>query len=102
MFSEVKKKEKLDLQEIRRHMYDEIFSSTRKTIDQTCLPPSSRAAHFHGLRVYHQMKVWIKLSKADIEPTKLGWETKQGKLTPVMTDKVPALTDTFMRVCLTH
>ena len=46
------------------------------------------------------MKVWIKLSKADIEPTKLGWETKQGKLTPVMTDKVPALTDTFMRVCV--
>ena len=29
--------------------------------------PSPRAAFFHGLRVYHQIQVWLKLSDADCE-----------------------------------
>ena len=40
----------------------------RAKIDQSLLPPSPRAAYYHGIRVYHQMKVWKALSDTDLEP----------------------------------
>ena len=36
------------------------------------------------------MKVLINLSKVDLAPTTWGWEIKDGKLTPIKTDIVPA------------
>ena len=67
-----------------------MMASSRASIDPSCLPPTPRAAYFHGLRAYHQIKLWISLSMRDLEPTKWGYESKGGKLTPVMTDISPA------------
>ena len=40
-----------NLKQIRKHKYEEIISSNRTHIDPAILPPSPRAAYFHGLRV---------------------------------------------------
>ena len=60
--------------------------SDRANIDPALLPPSPRAAYYHGLRVYHQIQVWIKLSEKDINPMNWGWEMENGKFSPIMTD----------------
>ena len=70
--------------------YDEMVASKRKTIEPACMPPTARAAHFHGQRVFHQIIVWRNLHDGDIDPTSLGWKLEQGKLIPVPTDKDPA------------
>ena len=62
-------KEGLKLEKIRRIKYEEIISSNRKSIDPAELPPSPRAAYFHGLRVHHQGRVWRNLSIEDKSPT---------------------------------
>ena len=53
------------------------------------LPPSPRAAFFHGTRIYHQIKVWCCLSNIDIEPLNWGWEMKDESLIPLLTDEEP-------------
>ena len=45
------------LPQIRRKRYDQMVMSSRSNIDPALLPPSPRAALFHGLRVYHHLKV---------------------------------------------
>ena len=50
-------REKLKLEKIRRVKYEEMVSSTRKNIETAKLPPSPRAAFYHGLRVYHQVQL---------------------------------------------
>ena len=46
----------------------------RATMDPSLLPPYPRAAYYHGLRVYHQIKVWKALSDTELEPIQLGWK----------------------------
>ena len=47
-------------------------------IDPSVLPPYPRAAFYHGLRVYHQVQIWLHLINTDFEPLKWGWEMKNG------------------------
>ena len=82
--------EKFTLPQLRRSKYEEMVASTRTKIDPSCMPPTPRAAHFHGLRCYHQLQVWLKLLDHDIEPTKWGWELSASKLVPIRTDQAPA------------
>ena len=49
-------------------------ASDRSKIDATLLPPSPRAAFFHGLLVRHQIVVWKDLSEVDKEPLRWGWK----------------------------
>ena len=70
--------------------YDEMVMSNRSDIDPSILPPSTIAAFFHLIRVYHQIKVWCCLS--NIEPlnwVNWGWEMKKESLNPILTDKEP-------------
>ena len=90
IYSDNKAKDRINLSKIRHNKYEGMVASSRTSIDPSCLPPTPRAAYFHGLRTYHQMKVWIHLSVRDMEPIKWGWERKDGKLCPIMTDKNPA------------
>ena len=90
LFSEKRSGSIQSLPEIRLEKYKEMVSSDRASIDPASLPPTPRAAYFHGLRTYHQLKVWLLLSAKDVEPTKWGYELKGDKLTPVMTDMSPA------------
>ena len=90
LFSNRKTQKNWSLAKIRRSKYDELVSSTKTIVDPARLPPTERASYFHGLRVYHQMKVWINLSKVDLSPTNWGWEIKDGKMRPIKTDMPPA------------
>ena len=70
-----------------------MVAADRAKIDPAILPPSPRAAHFHGLRVYHQLQVWKTLSDKDLEPTKWGWKIAGNKFSPAMTDLPAGPTD---------
>ena len=48
-----------------------MVSSDCANIDPALLPVSPKTAYYHGLRVYHQMKVWRNLSDIDLDP--LSW-----------------------------
>ena len=61
--------------------------SNRDCIDPALLPPSPQAAYFHGLRVYHQLKVWRSLSNSDLEPQNWGWQMKNKVFAPIKTDE---------------
>ena len=82
-----------DIHQIRKRKYEEMVMSNRWKIDPSLLPPSPRAAHFHGLRVYHQLKVRIGLHNMDLEPCKWGWKMKDDCFTPIMTDSEPGPTN---------
>ena len=47
------------------------------------LPPTSAAARFHSLRVYHQVQQW---KGTDLPPQEWGWEMKGGNLSPTRTN----------------
>ena len=63
-----------------------MVAAGRSKIDPALLPPSPRAAFYHGLRVYHQIRVWKTLCDTDIEPLSWGWRICDGKFTPIITD----------------
>ena len=46
-----------NLQQIRNSKYDAMAASDLSKIDPALLPPSPRAAFFHGLRVHHQIVI---------------------------------------------
>lgn len=87
----------LPLSKLRRQKYDEMVSGSRKDLDPSALPPSPRAAHYHGLRVYHQIMVWTRLSEKDVDPLRWGWTMVNGFLEPIKTD-APAAPQTLLKV----
>ena len=56
------------LPQTRKRRYDEMVRTDRPKIDPSLLPPSPGAAYYHGLYVYHQIKVWKALSDTYLEP----------------------------------
>ena len=60
------------LDELRYVSYKKrLHSNTKKKkVDHRKLPPSSAAARFHNLRVYHQVQEW---NKNDLPPVEFGW-----------------------------
>ena len=81
----------LGLHKIRRLKYDEMVLSNRRQIEPAELPPSPRAAYFHGLRVYHQVQIWAQLRERDMDPQKWGYQSDgDGNLSPIKTDASPA------------
>ena len=65
----------------------------RARIDLSLLPPSPRAAHYHGLRVHHQIKVWKTLSDTYLGPIQWGWKRRNDSFVPIMTDQEPGPSD---------
>ena len=57
------------------------------------LPPTSRVAHYHSLRVHLQVVTWQTFGKANLDPLEWGWMSKESALHPVMTDEVVAPED---------
>ena len=72
---------------IRKMNYQKMVLSTRANVDPSTLPPSPRAAYFHGLRVYHQVKVWRELKDSDDTPLHWGWKLQGQSMVPIMTDE---------------
>ena len=67
----------------------------RARINPSLLPSSSRAAYYHGLRVYLQIKVWKALSDTDLEPIQWGWKLRNYSFVPIMADQEPGPMDPF-------
>ena len=70
-----------------------MIAKDKPTYDPLSLPPFPKAASFHGLRQYHQVDVWRKLSPSDIDPLRWGWELMEGKFVANMTDVAAAPQD---------
>ena len=51
------------------------------------LPPTERAAYFHGLRSHYQIILWSLIDDFEINATEWGWKIQDGVITPIMTDK---------------
>ena len=81
------------LPQIRKRKYDEMIRTDRSKIDPSLLPPSPRAAYYHGLRVYHQIKVWKDLSEIDLEPKQWDWKLSNDMFIPIKTDNEPGPSD---------
>lgn len=58
-------------------------------IEPEKLPPTERAAYFHGLRTHYQVMCWALLEDDfDFNVCQWGWRnTKNEYLVPIMTDK---------------
>ena len=74
------------LLKIRKQKYDATFVSDRSKIDPALLPPSPRAAFYHGLRGYDQINVWKDLSDVDKGPLHWDWKLSSNKYVPIITD----------------
>ncbi len=62
--------------------------AVQRKIDHKRLPPTSSAAKYHVLRVYHQVQEWL-FNKLD--PAAYGWaQNSDGKYEPIYTDKAVA------------
>ena len=66
-----------------------MVSSSKKVLPEK-LPPTSRAIHFHSLRVHLQVGQWKSLDLQHLEPTAWGWTIKDDKMIPVTSDQPPA------------
>ena len=53
------------------------------------LPPTASAACFHSLRTYYQVMAWMDKAR-NMDPTNWGWQKKNNRFTPIMTDMRPA------------
>ena len=62
------------------------------------LPPSERAAHYHGLRVHLQVIEWKVLdASANFNVEEWGWRIENDCFNPVTTDK-PVAPDNVLKV----
>ena len=57
------------------------------TISPEKLPPTERAAYYHGLRTHYQIMLWSLIDNFKLEATDWGWKFDDEVITPVMTDK---------------
>ena len=63
--------------------------ASKKAVDPKELPPSERAAHFHGLRTFHQVMQWALVCNVP-EPLEWGWIQNENDLAPIKTDLASA------------
>ena len=45
-----------------------MIAADRSKVDPALLPPSPRAAFYHGLRVYHQIQIWKQFRDVEKNP----------------------------------
>ena len=76
------------LEKLRLTRFCEKVASSMKVVSPESLPPTSAAASFHSLRVYHQVQIWK--GREDLDPELWGWIVKGSRLLPVYTSKPPA------------
>ena len=72
------------LDALRVYQFFQKVSSSTVAVKPHNLPPTSAAAKYHSLRVYHQVQQW---QGVDLSPEDWGWKLVDGKLRPIMTDR---------------
>jgi hypothetical protein len=78
-----------DLDSLRLRRFYEKTTSSTVAVAPWVLPPTSAAAKYHSLRVYHQPQVWLGHEQY-VPPEQWGWKTSDGNMVPILTDKPPA------------
>ena len=76
-----------DLSTLRYSQYMKMAAGSKKLIPAK-LPPTTRSAWFHSLRVYLQVMQWKTMMATLMDPLDWGWKLEKGKMVPVMTDEV--------------
>ena len=64
-------------------------SSSTVAVEPRTLPPTSAAAKYHSLRVYHQIHFWMG-EAPHVPQHQWGLKVVDEKMLPNMTDKPPA------------
>ena len=72
------------LDKLRLERFQQKIATSVSFVRPENLPPTSSAAKFHSLRVYHQVQVWKGVTNRD--PQTLGWKAVEGKLVPMQCD----------------
>ena len=75
------------LDTLRLQSFHKKVSSSTTAVQPRSLPPTSAAARYHSLRVYHQVQQW---QCNDLDPEEWGWMIQNDVLVPIMTDLKPA------------
>ena len=70
---------------IRFHKYQTMIAQSNILQPQR-MPPTIRAAHFHSLRVFLQIKQWMNLDTEVLDPCSWGWQHGRFELEPIKTD----------------
>ena len=73
---------------LRLHQFHYKVGKSKSLVQPEVLPPSSAAAKYHSLRVYYQVQEWM--GRRDISAESWGWNRKNNKYAPVLTDRPPA------------
>ena len=93
-------KDDITLDRLRFEKFHQKPVSTSTAVAPETLNPTSSAASFHSLRVYHEVQCWT--GQEDLDPTQCGWEVKKGKMYPIYTNKKaapPSLLKVIMCCC---
>ena len=73
---------------LRLVTYDQKLAKNKnKVVQAKDLPPTSASARYHSLRVFYQVQEWATLGGFDLEAEEWGWQSCDGSLLPIMTDK---------------
>ena len=74
----------LPIYQLRLQKFCQKVSASSTCVHLQALPPTSAVAHYHSLRVYHQVQTW---RGHNLQPIEWGWRVSNLKLIPIMTDK---------------
>ena len=75
------------LDKLRYQIFHRKVASSTCAVQPRTLPPSSAAAQYHSLRVYHQVQQWLGVH---LDPQEWGWMLLDGRYIPIMTNLKPA------------
>jgi hypothetical protein len=75
------------LDQLRYVRFCQKIAKGKSFVHPESLPPTSAAAKYHSMRVYHQVQQWKRVS---LQPEDWGWKLKDGKFNAKLTDIPPA------------
>ena len=84
------------LDSLRYSIFCQKITTGTSFVQPECLPPTSAAAVYHCLRVYHQVQQWIRRGVA-LLPQDWGWKLVDGRLLPLRTN-LPAAHSSLLEI----
>jgi len=72
------------LDTMRHQRFQDLITVSKKAIHPNMLPPTSTAAKYHCLRVFHHMQFWRGNS---LNAEEWGWKICDGRMVQISTDK---------------
>ena len=82
-----------DLTTLRHATYTRMLAKCSTRPRPEALPPTTRAAYYHLLRVHLQIIEWTSLMSVQKDPRNWGWVEEKGKFEPILTDLDPGPDD---------